>query len=152
HAVVTLELLRRDLDHLLGAVDPDQAALRKALEQLFGHATGADAGVDHRLARLRLEALEHLETPAKLGLGDLVIGFGVPPSRPAVHRLRAHSEVVTGPASAFPAASNSSIFPPRSKVIATSSRPFESRCLMSSSISNGKTPSAQLTVWSSRSM
>ena len=141
------------LDHRLGGVDAEHPALREALEQLRRDASGAAAGVHHELVAGELEAVEHLEAPLVLRVGDAVVGLGVPLAGPGVHGAgRAHSEVVTGPGSARPAASNSSIASARCRVIATSSSPFSRRCLMSSSISNWKTPSAQLTVWSSRSM
>ena len=95
----------------------------------------------------RSRRLKHLEPPLVLRVGDAVVGLGVPLPGPGVHGPPgAHSEVVTGPRSALPAVSNSSIAPERCRVMATSSSPLTSRCLMSSSISNLNTPSAQVTV------
>ena len=51
------------------------------LEQQRGDAAAAAAGVEHRLVALQLEPLEDLPRPLLLGIGDAVIGRGVPVAR-----------------------------------------------------------------------
>ena len=91
------ELLARKLDHRRGRVDADHPAPRQALGQQPRHPAAAAAGVEHGLAALQLEPLEHLPPPLELRVGNAMVGRCVP--------VDGHSEVVTGPRSARPEAS-----------------------------------------------
>ena len=110
------EGLAGHLDHGFRGVDAEDAAIGQLLQQLGRNPTRAAARVHHILVALQVQALEHLEAPVVLRIGDAVVGLGVPLPGPGVHRaLGAHSEVVTGPESARPAASKSSMASTRSQ-------------------------------------
>ena len=96
HPVVARELLTGDLDHLGGAVHADHAPIRESFQELLGDAAGAAAGVDDRLIRMRVETIQHLEAPLVLGLGDLIVGLGVPLAGTTVIE-RGHSPVRSSP-------------------------------------------------------
>ena len=59
------EALARLLDHRLGAVDGDHAALGRRSSSMRGHPAGAAAGVEHRLVAAQLEPVEHLRRPTR---------------------------------------------------------------------------------------
>jgi hypothetical protein len=85
-----VEGLAGRLDHRRRRVDGHDAALRQPVEQQPGDAPAAAARVQHRLVALERQAVENDPRPLDLGVGDALVGGGVPVPR-------AHSAVVTGP-------------------------------------------------------
>src|SRR5687768_9124714 len=89
------------------------------------HSPGATACVEHGLAALELEPVEHLLSPGVVGqVGELVVRGRVPVDE-------AHSEVVTGPRSAAPESSNALIASAFWSVMPMSSSPWSRRCFVS---------------------
>ena len=70
-------------DHRLRRVDPDHPACGDQLQQPRGDPAAAAAGVEQGFIAAELEALHDLLGPARLDLGDPVVGTRVPVGDPA---------------------------------------------------------------------
>ena len=92
HGGAVAESLTRMLGHRGGHVDRVDPATWYPVCEQRRDAAGAAAGIDHHLVAIEHEALELLERPVQLDVGDAVVAGGVP-----VPRRGAHSAVVTGP-------------------------------------------------------
>jgi hypothetical protein len=75
------QLRARLLDHRRRGVDRDHAAVRQPLEQRARDATGAAAGVQHRLVAAQHEPVEHVAAHRGQRSGDALVRRCVPIAR-----------------------------------------------------------------------
>jgi hypothetical protein len=66
------------IDHIFGKIAGEDGAFRETLGEFSGEAAGAAAGVENGFVAAQLDAVENLEAPAELWIGDGVVGGGVP--------------------------------------------------------------------------
>ena len=68
----------RRLDHRRRAIERDDPTTRQSIGQLLGDAARPATGVEHALVAMEREAVQHRRAPAGHGIGDPVVGLGVP--------------------------------------------------------------------------
>ena len=149
------ERLARLLDHRLGAVDARSPGPRAGARPAASRDPArAAAGVEHVSSPRSSSRSSTSSAPLELRVGDPVVGLGVPLAGPGVHRIAGRSQRRSSPGPRRPRRRPRSRRSRRafSSVIADVVEAVEQPVLDVLSISNSKTPAAQLTVSSSTSI